>query len=211
MEDKILYHMRKEYSPIPISIEMMMQTPFLQFEKWFEDAKEFENQEANAMILSTCSNGGNPSSRVVLLKRYSGEGFVFFTNYLSRKGEELEANHRASLLFYWPQTMRQIRIEGEVSKVSSAESDEYFLSRPRESRASAILSMQSRPLEDKETFDIEVKRLSENGELIRPENWGGYILKPEYFEFWQGAVSRTHDRFAYEPTNNGWKITRLYP
>lgn len=211
MEDKILYHMRKEYSPEPLSKELLSHSPFFQFEQWFEDAKIFEHQEANAMILSTCGESGSPTSRVVLLKRYSGKGFVFFSNYLSRKGEDIEANPNASILFFWPQTMRQIRIEGEISRISSAESDEYFLSRPVESRASAILSKQSRLLEDKEAFDNDIRLLSESGDLKRPDNWGGYILSPKYFEFWQGAISRSHDRFAYVPKGDGWEITRLYP
>ncbi len=211
MKDRLLYHMRKEYSPEPLSKELLSNSPFLQFEQWFEDAQKYEYQEANAMILATCGGAGAPSSRVVLLKRYSGEGFTFFSNYLSRKGEEIQANPKASILFFWPQTMRQVRIEGEVSIISSTESDEYFLSRPAESRASAILSKQSRPLADKEAFDNEVRLLSENGELKRPDNWGGYILKPGYFEFWQGALSRSHDRFSYALKGNGWEICRLYP
>ncbi|MDD2491244.1 MAG: pyridoxamine 5'-phosphate oxidase [Bacteroidales bacterium] len=211
MKEQVLYNMRKDYSPEPLILEKLSKSPLVEFGKWFEEAEKTENQEINAMILSTCKNGEFPSSRVVLLKRYSNEGFVFFTNYHSRKGEQIDSNPKGSILFFWPQTMRQIRIEGEISRISSTESDEYFASRPAESRASAILSKQSKPLNDKERFDNEVKELSNNKELKRPNNWGGYILKPVYFEFWQGATNRTHDRFSYTPTINGWMITRLYP
>lgn len=211
MEEKILYDMRKDYAPTPLKEEMLCINPFIQFDKWFEDARKIERQEANAMILSTCGDGGTPSSRVVLLKRVSKEGFVFFTNYQSKKGEQINRNPNGSILFFWPETMRQIRIEGVLSKISESESEEYFSSRPNESRAAAILSKQSRPLPNKEEFDADVLRFAEIDELKKPDFWGGYILKPSYFEFWQGAISRTHDRFSYNKNNGEWGIVRLYP
>lgn len=211
MKEKRLYHMRKDYSPSPLKESLLSPHPLSQFEKWFDEARESEKYEVNAMILSTCGDDGAPSSRVVLLKKYSPEGYVFFTNYESKKGDDMERNPKAALLFYWPGSMRQIRIEGQVSRILSAESDEYFSSRPAESRASAILSKQSRPLDDKEVFDQRVQTLAAEGSTERPPYWGGYILNPLYYEFWQGATGRTHDRFSYTKDGDNWKITRLFP
>lgn len=211
MKDKRLYDMRKEYSPPPLQESLLISDPVYQFEKWFEEARKVEKHEPNAMILSTCGDDGAPSSRVVLLKKYSAEGYVFFTNYESRKGNDISRNPKASLLFYWPGSMRQIRIEGHISRISPADSDEYFDSRPAESKASAILSKQSRPLSDKERFDRDVKELAADGILKRPCFWGGYQLIPRYYEFWQGATGRTHDRFSYNKEGEEWLIKRLYP
>lgn len=211
MESKILYKMRKEYTPGPLTEDIMSASPFIQFDRWFEDAKKEEKQEANAMVLSTSTPDGSPSSRVVLLKSFSGEGFVFFTNYNSRKGREISENPKGAILFFWPQAARQVRIEGILSKIDAKESDDYFLNRPAESRASAILSKQSQILNDKNQFDEAVKAISSHESLKRPDFWGGYILSPHYFEFWQGALSRSHDRFAYKSINGIWSVNRLYP
>jgi len=212
MEEKELYGMRRDYSPKPLYVEDLKNDPFMLFEKWFKEALEQENGEANAMVLSTVGNDMMPSSRMVLLKKYSDSGFVFFTNYKSHKGRQLDENNRAALLFFWPNSMRQVRIEGNVRKTSSAESDIYFESRPRESRASSALSRQSEYLPERETFDSEIKSLSEsNSEIKRPEHWGGYIAEPVLFEFWQGGIKRSHDRFRYTKNGAEWKVVRLYP
>ena len=222
MKEKELYHMRKDYAPQPLTMEELSADPFLQFGRWFSDASQYETTEPNAMIVSTCGLNMLPSSRVVLLKKYSPEGFVFFTNYNSRKGNQLSQNPNASILFFWPETMRQVRIEGSTERTSERDSDEYFNSRPAESRATAMASRQSEPLENKEQFENEVEKILKYSEedisagsiLARPLHWGGYILKPSLFEFWQGGTNRAHDRFEYRkesPDQPFWTITRLYP
>ena len=222
MRERELYHMRKDYAPEPLTAESVSQDPFMQFGKWFNEALSTETTEPNAMIVSTCGLDMIPSSRVVLLKKYSPDGFVFFTNYRSRKGNQLSQNPNASILFFWPVTMRQVRIEGSVEKVPESESDEYFSSRPAESRATAIISKQSMHLHNKELFEKEVSAMLErvdsggdiSDQLARPLNWGGYNLKPHLFEFWQGGTNRAHDRFEYlkeSPDQPDWTISRLYP
>jgi pyridoxamine 5'-phosphate oxidase len=163
------------------------------------------------MILSTSGAENKPSSRVVLLKEYSDKGFVFFTNYRSRKGEEMAQNSNVSLLFFWPQLHRQVRIEGIVKKTSAKESDEYFKTRPLESQAAAIVSRQSSEVENTEEFYKAYQNKLQNESLIRPKLWGGYIVIPQRFEFWQGRPSRLHDRFQYELVKKKWRIVRLYP
>jgi pyridoxamine 5'-phosphate oxidase len=205
--------MRKEYSQSSLERENLRENPYEQFSIWFEEALEFEPHEANAMVLATADSNCAPAARVVLLKSFSREGFIFFTNYNSKKGEDISVNKRVALLFYWPQTMRQVRVEGSAFKIDPSDSDEYFNSRPTLSKASSALSKQSSPLENRDEFDNSVNSLVRSErEISRPENWGGYIVNPERFEFWQGGVGRSHDRFIY--TSEGdleWSITRLYP
>lgn len=212
MIEKELYGMRRDYSPKPLNIEDIDKNPFVQFDLWFREAAEKESIEANAMVLSTVGKEMMPSSRMVLLKKYSRTGFVFFSNYKSHKGNQLDENNKASLLFFWPKTMRQVRIEGSVKKISTSESDEYFKSRPRENMASSALSLQSRELPSREIFDAGVRRLSECAdEIKRPEYWGGYIVEPVLFEFWQGGINRAHDRFRFTVKGTQWNVERLYP
>ena len=212
MIEKELYGMRRDYSPKPLNIEAIDKNPFAQFDLWFREAAEYEDIEANAMVLSTVGKEMMPSSRMVLLKKYSQYGFVFFSNYKSHKGNQLDENNKAALLFFWPNTMRQVRIEGSVKKIEPPESDEYFKSRPRESMASSALSSQSRELPSREIFDADVRRLSEGAdEIKRPEHWGGYIVEPVLFEFWQGGINRAHDRFRFTRQSSLWKVKRLYP
>lgn len=212
MIEKELYGMRRDYSPKPLNIEAIDKNPFVQFDLWFREAAEYEDIEANAMVLSTVGKEMMPSSRMVLLKKYFQYGFIFFSNYKSHKGKQMEENNNAALLFFWPKTMRQVRIEGSVKKISSSESDEYFKSRPRESMASSALSSQSLQLPSREIFDADVKRLSECAdEIKRPEHWGGYIVEPVLFEFWQGGINRAHDRFRFTGKGSQWKVVRLYP
>lgn len=221
--EESLFQMRKEYSPIPLDKEAMDKDPLAQFAHWFKEALEHEKLEVNAMVIATSNAENQPSTRVVLLKSYSSDGFLFFTNYNSRKGREIENNNKVALLFFWPETMRQIRIEGVATKIEDKESDLYFNSRPVASQASSALSKQSETLREREEFDKSVKQLEASGQkIIRPIHWGGYLVKPHLFEFWQGGVGRSHDRFLYtlqtapnskapNPNNNNWIIDRLYP
>ena len=189
--------------------------PFNQFNAWWDDALKSELDEVNAMTLATASSAGIPSARIVLLKSVSGEGFVFFTNYNSNKGNELEENPNACLVFFWKELERQIRITGKVKKVTPAESDEYYESRPEGSRIGAWASPQSQVIASREIIEENITKYAaefatEN--IIRPPHWGGYIVMPEAFEFWQGRPNRLHDRIQYSLQKEGnWKIERLAP
>jgi pyridoxamine 5'-phosphate oxidase len=188
--------------------------PFVQFGKWFEIALNSEIKEPTAMVLATSTKDCKPSLRVVLLKSYSEAGFTFCTNYQSRKGKELKENPYASILFFWAELERQIRIEGTVMKTSAEESKRIFDARPKESRIGALASNQSCEIPDRNFLEsrykeLEEKYLSTDPEL--PAFWGGYTLIPNYFEFWQGRKSRLHDRIAYSIVPTGWKISRLSP
>lgn len=195
-----------------ISESIMKENPFDQFKLWYNEEMESKSFLPDAMTLSTVGADMMPSSRIVFMKILTEEGFIFFTNYRSKKGRQLEENPKASLLFFWPRLIRQVRVEGLVERCSEQISDDYFNSRPLPSRAASLLSKQSEPLDDKEEFDNNIIRLSENEEMvIRPQHWGGFILKPQLFEFWQNREHRSHDRFAYTLEGPGWKITRLYP
>jgi len=182
------------------------------FEHWYKEAFDAQ-KEANAMNISTVDAMHKPSSRVVYLKEFSNEGFVFYTNYHSHKGKDLAQNPNIAALFFWPSLQREVRIEGKVVKVSAEQSDEYFNSRPRESQLGAWASHQSEKLESREEIEKRLKELGEKfpTKVPRPEHWGGYLIQAEKIEFWQGRPSRLHDRIVYEKTENGWKIYRLNP
>ncbi len=195
-----------------INESIMKENPFDQFKLWYNEELESKSNLPDAMTLSTAGADMMPSSRIVFMRIVTKEGFIFFTNYRSKKGRQLEENPKASLLFFWPRLIRQVRVEGLVERCSEQISDDYFNSRPLPNRAASLLSKQSEPLDDKEEFDNNIIRLSENEEMvIRPQHWGGFILKPQLFEFWQNREHRSHDRFAYTLEGPGWKITRLYP
>lgn len=189
--------------------------PIVQFRFWLDTAlKSNTMPEANAMTLSTVSADNRPSSRIVLLKHISDQGFDFFTNYNSKKGKHLLHNKYASLLFYWPALERQVRIEGRVEKISSSQSDDYFFSRPYESQISAWASPQSNVIPAQSTLKDwykEFESIFNNKEMTRPAHWGGYRLMPDLMEFWQSKPNRLHDRIEYVLTNEEWIIRRLAP
>ena len=208
-----LSEIRNDYSKHRLDISSVDPDPIVQFGTWMAEAIGAELAEPTAMTLATVGSSGRPSARMVLLKGFDENGFVFFTNYESRKGKELEANPHVALVFFWQGLERQVRIEGKAVKVPDAESDEYFASRPLESRASAIVSPQSHVIADRQALELEMARLLAMAEkdLRRPRNWGGYRVIPEAVEFWQGRPGRLHDRISYCKTENGWKFERLAP
>ncbi len=189
--------------------------PFAQFEQWMQQALNSELPEPTAMTLATATPDGRPSARIVLLKGFDASGFVFYTNYESRKGIELEQNPQATLLFFWPELERQVRIEGRVERISAEESTAYFQSRPKESQLGAWASPQSRVIAGREVVEQRYQELSaqfkHDETLPLPPFWGGYRLVPTYFEFWQGRPSRLHDRICYTLNQGNWTIARLAP
>src|SRR5687768_89054 len=206
--------LRKDYRQQSLSESEVEAGPMKQFEKWWDEAVKSQAEEVNAMTLATCNSKGRPSARIVLLKGFSEKGFIFFTNYESKKGMELKENPYACLVFFWKELERQVRIEGVVQKISEAESDEYFLLRPEGSRISAWSSSQSSIIKDRNILEKNVEHYREafaNGNIPRPPFWGGYIVKPTSVEFWQGRPNRLHDRLLYTQTGTGWKIERLAP
>jgi len=206
-------NIRKDYSKNTIDERKVEKNPFDQFLLWLNDAIEAGIEEPNAMALATVSEKGFPSARMVLLKHADRNGFVFFTNYNSRKGRHLETNPNAALLFHWEDMERQVRIEGRVEKTEVGESDAYFNLRPTDSRINAIISPQSKKIPDRDTLEqLRADYIASGAAIVRPENWGGYRLKPVYFEFWQGRPNRLHDRISYcGSPEEGWKIRRLAP
>jgi pyridoxamine 5'-phosphate oxidase len=206
-------HLRQEYMRAGLAEADAHVDPLVQFERWFKDALAANLPLANAMTLATVSAGGAPDARVVLLKGVENGGFVFYTNYESRKGRQLAARPEACLVFLWTQLERQVRIEGKVEKVSSTESDKYFLSRPAGARLSARVSAQSSVVAGRGILEAEMqKQKAEYGENPpRPVHWGGYRVVPSRIEFWQGRENRLHDRLLYTASGNAWKIERLAP
>lgn len=189
--------------------------PVKQFETWWQHALESEVNEPNAMTLATSTAAGRPSARIVLLKGIQENGFVFFTNYESRKGKEIEENPYVSLLFFWRELERQVRIEGRIKRISPEESDDYFYQRPIESRIGAWSSPQSQVIESRDLLQQNVEKYKaqfDTQHIPRPNFWGGYIVEPDHIEFWQGRPGRLHDRILYVLTeNNLWNIKRLAP
>ncbi len=213
-QDLEIQDLRSEYTRVDLRAKDLQADPVEQFKLWFQQALDRQVPEPTAMTLATADAEGQPSVRTVLLKEVEGEDFVFYTNYQSRKGRELEANPKASLLFFWPQLERQVRIEGLARRVSRETADAYFQSRPRGSRLGAWASPQSRPLKDRRELeqafsDVEERFAGE--EIPLPPHWGGFRLSPQAFEFWQGRPSRLHDRFLYTRQTDGWKLQRLAP
>lgn len=206
--------LRKDYQRSSLNENQVAADPFSQFDVWFKDARVINPNGANVMTLSTVSAAGTPSSRIVLLKDYDQRGFTWFTNYDSKKGQELAENPNAALLFFWGPLEHQVRIEGRVEKISDAENDTYFHSRPLGSRQSALASAQSQVIANRDLLEQQLQQVVEQfGDAPpRPEQWGGYRLTPTFIEFWQGRSSRLHDRIAYTKQDNGqWQISRLQP
>jgi pyridoxamine 5'-phosphate oxidase len=205
--------LREEYKLARLDEGDVAPDPFDQFNRWFDEAVKAEHPILNAMTLATVSAEGRPSARIVLLKGVDNGGFVFFTNYKSRKGRELTANPSAALVFYWHELEREVRIDGRVKKVSAQESDTYFGSRPLGSRHAAIASPQSEVVADRTTLETRfTEAATQSGEQpARPPHWGGYRLIPDAIEFWQGRPNRLHDRLLYTRKGRSWQIERLAP
>ena len=205
---------RTDYKKASLAESDVTADPYSQFANWFDQALKADVAEPNAMTLSTVNAEDRPSSRIVLIKEFDARGFSWFTNYDSAKGQDLESNPHAALLFFWIALERQVRIEGRIEKLSDAENDAYFNSRPLGSRQSALASQQSQPIADREALEQRLAAVvAEFGDHPpRPAHWGGYRLLPERVEFWQGRSSRLHDRIIYTRDENGaWKISRLQP
>ena len=211
-----LHDKRKIYDRAELLESQIKENPMEQFRGWFLDAEQSPQiSEANAMAISTLENDGCPRTRMVLLKSYTWEGFIFYTNYESRKGKAIEHNHKACLHFFWPNLERQIIIKADLEKLPENLSDGYFHSRPKGSQLGAVVSPQSQVIPNREFLEEKLKNLEikfENAEVPRPENWGGYLAKPYEIEFWQGRPNRLHDRIIYQLQENfDWKISRLAP
>ncbi|MEJ8756536.1 pyridoxamine 5'-phosphate oxidase [Pontibacter sp. H259] len=207
---------RRNYSMQSLTEASVAKDPVSQFKVWMEEAIAAETTEPTAMVLSTVNSAGRPSARVVLLKEINASGFVFFTNYQSRKGQDLQANPFGALTFFWAELERQVRVEGRIQKIDATASDAYFHSRPKGSQIGAWASPQSQPIKDREELekaDAAYTSKFEATEIIpRPEHWGGYILLPEVVEFWQGRPNRLHDRIVYEKqADSNWQLKRLAP
>jgi pyridoxamine 5'-phosphate oxidase len=208
-----LHNLRREYTSGKFDVTNALDNPYDQFEKWFNEVLSSDFVEPTAMTLCTVSESNMPSARVVLLKKADPRGYVFFTNYDSKKGTEITYNPKASLLFYWDKLERQVRIEGVIEKISTEESEEYFKSRPYESRLGAWASRQSQQLKTRFSLlrDVAKLMIKYPSDVPLPEFWGGYRLVPVYYEFWQGRASRLHDRIVYHKRNDVWIKSRLYP
>ena len=209
-----LQNLRQDYRVASLSEIDVDADPILQFKKWFSDAVDAQLYEPNVMTFATADSDGKPSARIVLLKGFDENGFVFYTNYESKKAADLIENPQAAAVFFWAELERQVRIEGIVSKVDKAVSEAYFHSRPIGSQIGAIASPQSSVITDRSILEEKVVVLTaqyEGKEIPKPDNWGGYLIEPKHIEFWQGRSSRLHDRITYDFIEGSWKISRLAP
>lgn len=212
MKELDMFEIRKDYKKEKLTLDKLDNNPVETFIKWFNLAKEESIYESNIMVLSTVKDG-KPRSRVVLLKLIKDGKFYFFTNYNSDKANEIKDNDNVALNFYWDSLQRQVRIEGKIKKCKNTVSDEYFKSRPKMSQISAISSPQSKEIKYKDLvkiYDYNMEKLKDT-EIKRPDNWGGYEIEANYFEFWQGGENRLHDRYVYQLVDNNWKIKRIAP
>jgi len=216
IDKESIYYKRKNYIKHTLEEDKVSLNPIEQFRQWLEEAQKHELHEVNAMCLSTVDEHFKPSSRIVLLRAFDNKGFVFFTNYQSRKGLEINKNPFGAILFFWPELERQVRIEGQIQKLNAKESDAYFDTRPEESRISAIVSPQSQKINNREELQNKITEFGKtlpSNKINRPDYWGGYLLIPEYMEFWQGREHRLHDRlvFSLDPDKVSWIMERLAP
>ncbi|MBK0383945.1 pyridoxamine 5'-phosphate oxidase [Pedobacter sp. SD-b] len=215
IDKKTIQNLRQDYRSASLSEEDATESPYQLFEKWFTEALKAEVLEPNAMTVATCNTNCIPSARIVLLKGFNEDGFVFYTNYESQKGKEIEQNPYAALVFFWGDLERQVRVEGVVEKVSEEESSNYFHSRPRGSQLGALTSPQSETIPNRQFLADKLAKLEkeyEDKEITKPENWGGYRVIPNRIEFWQGRSNRLHDRLAYvQEKDQSWKFERLAP
>ena len=209
---KSIKDLRTDYQKSELNVNDLTLEPIILFQQWLTQAITYSN-DANAFVLSTVNSNSVPSSRVLLLRDATKKGFSFFTNYSSRKSQEIEVNPNVCMNFFWPEMERQVRINGSISRLSEQESDDYFNSRPYESRIGAWCSPQSQVIESREVFENKIQELKKKypNEVPRPENWGGYTIVPNEIEFWQGRASRLHDRFLYSKEGENWTINRLAP
>ncbi|WP_373020471.1 pyridoxamine 5'-phosphate oxidase [Thiomicrorhabdus sp.] len=213
------YHQeRRDYQFAQLNRDSLKSNPFEQFSHWMEAAIEQKICDPTAMSVSTVDDQGQPHSRVVLLKAFDQNGFVFYTHYDSAKGHQISSNDKVALLFFWPEMDRQIRIEGQIKKISAQQSADYFHSRPRDSQLAAFISKQSQVVANRQALEDSMQTAKEQfdqQEVPHPEHWGGYLIQPQAFEFWQGRPNRLHDRFRYSKDHNGneqtWSIDRLSP
>ena len=207
-----IIHHRKSYEKHSLEVEDLKATPHEMLEFWLSEVEELHDY--NAMVVSSVDASGQPHSRVVLLRGVNEDGLKFYTNYSSNKGQELEQNNKVALNFFWPTVERQVRVEGELHKLTDAESDAYFNSRPRESQIGAWVSPQSLTIESREVLNERFREYTDKFEghpVPRPAHWGGYIIRPNYYEFWQGRPNRLHDRLTYRFHDGAWKISRMAP
>ena len=215
LSKETIQNLRQEYTAATLSEKSVAQDPISQFAKWFAEAMDADLYEPNTMTLATASPDGKPSARVLLLKGFDENGFTFYTNYLSRKGKEIAKNPAAAMVFFWGELERQVRIEGVLEKVSKEESERYFHSRPKISQLGAIASPQSQEIVSKKLLEESLQTLEgkyADSTVPKPSHWGGYILKPQVVEFWQGGPARLHDRIVYKKADKQkWKIVRLAP
>jgi pyridoxamine 5'-phosphate oxidase len=213
--DKNLHDYRKSYEKGSLTEDTVLENPLEQFAAWFLDAEKTPTvEEPNAMTLSTVDAQGVPKARVVLLKEFTQEGFVFYTNYTSSKGQAIAQNNKVCVSFFWPSLERQIIITGMAVKISEEKSIAYFNKRPRESQLGAMVSDQSTSIDSREALEeklLELEKKYDTSPIVKPPHWGGYLILPTSYEFWQGRSSRLHDRIKYTKINNSWNIGRLQP
>lgn len=209
---KVFRILRKEYTLNSLDDNSLPRNPFLLFEEWLQEAIAVKINEPNAMILATANKAGIPSVRTVLLKDFDKTGLTFFSNYKSKKGKDIEANPNVSVIFFWKEFERQIRISGKIKKISRSKSKKYFETRPLNSRIAAIISKQSEIIPDRQFLENNFHQFKKNNDqILLPEYWGGYKIIPFEFEFWQGRKNRLHDRIVFTKKNSRWKIFRLSP
>ena len=213
--DKNLHDYRKSYEKGSLTEDTVLENPLEQFAAWFEDAEKTPTvEEPNAMTLSTVDTQGVPKARVVLLKEFTQEGFVFYTNYTSGKAQAIAQNNKVCISFFWPSLERQIIITGMAVKISQEKSIAYFNKRPRESQLGAVVSDQSTSIDSREALEeklLDLEKQYQTKPIVKPAHWGGYLIQPTSYEFWQGRSSRLHDRIKYTKINNSWNIGRLQP